>query len=275
MQHSLTAFERMVYRFAYIPSIRRQLVKIPIVRRIYGGWNRTHPFDVAEEVDTSGYLSVDKLTADEGMRSLIIPYAGSSPSIIRAAIETLPDVREHAFVDLGCGKGRAMLVASEYALGRVIGVELSPMLVATAQQNVRTALARHPERTPMEVVQANALEFELPRGKVVIYMYHAFGRDLMMQLTAQLGAAVKDGRLSQVFVIYVNPVYAAVLDSSPVLTRFYAATLTIAEEEVGYAPDIKDTVVIWQGGDGDPYTAHPGADRRVIMEQADWQAGLS
>jgi tRNA1(Val) A37 N6-methylase TrmN6 len=59
------------------------------------------------------------------MASQILPYAGSQPSIVRAGIALLPDHNQYAFVDLGCGKGRALMVASEFSFARLVGVEIS------------------------------------------------------------------------------------------------------------------------------------------------------
>ena len=274
IQREFTVFERIIHRFAFRPAIRRRLVRIRFVRRIYGGWNRTHPFDVAEQVETSGYVPADQLTSDDRLKGLIIPYAGSSPSVTRKAISTLPDVRDYSFVDLGCGKGRALLVASEYAFMRIIGVELSAELSATARRNVQTVANHYPERSPMNVVEGNAIGFELPAGKVVVFIYHSFGLELMNQLIGELETALEN-RLDHVFVVYYNPVHSVALDSSPVFKRWFAATFKLVPEEVGYAPDNKDTVVIWQSNKGSVHAEHPGSDRKIVILQKDWQAGLS
>ena len=41
------------------------------------------------------------------------------------------------FVDLGSGKGRTLLMASDYPFRRIIGVELLPSLHQIAQENLR------------------------------------------------------------------------------------------------------------------------------------------
>ena len=42
-----------------------------------------------------------------------------------------------AFVDMGSGKGRALLVASELPFAKIVGVELSQELHQIAEENVR------------------------------------------------------------------------------------------------------------------------------------------
>jgi SAM-dependent methyltransferase len=56
------------------------------------------------------------------------------PSVLRQILDRLQlDFEEYTFIDLGSGKGRALLIASEFRA--VAGVELSPRLHAIAVEN--------------------------------------------------------------------------------------------------------------------------------------------
>ena len=46
------------------------------------------------------------------------------------------DFRDFIFIDLGSGKGRALLMASDYPFRRIVGVELLPQLHRAAQDNL-------------------------------------------------------------------------------------------------------------------------------------------
>jgi predicted RNA methylase len=43
---------------------------------------------------------------------------------------------ETTFVDIGSGKGRALIIAAEYAFKRIIGVEYSPSLATICRRNL-------------------------------------------------------------------------------------------------------------------------------------------
>src|SRR5580700_6255635 len=45
--------------------------------------------------------------------------------------------RDFTFIDLGSGKGRTLLMASDYPFHRIVGVELLPSLHEIAQENLR------------------------------------------------------------------------------------------------------------------------------------------
>ena len=66
------------------------------------------------------------------------------------------------FVDIGCGKGRALLVAREFRFAAI--VELSPTLPASPVP-MRNVFLRVHRPIPIAVVTGDALEYELPGQK--------------------------------------------------------------------------------------------------------------
>ncbi len=64
-------------------------------------------------------------------------YMGTNPKHFEAMLHQLPiDRSTYSFVDLRCGKGTALFLASEAGFRRVIGVELVPDLLDAARRNV-------------------------------------------------------------------------------------------------------------------------------------------
>ena len=104
---------RKLFETLWAQPIKPLLERIPLARRIYSGWDRRHPFDIALGIEASGYLPVDDCTDDPALLAQINPYGGSQPSIVRTVLAGLPRPEAYAFVDIGCGKGRPLVVASE------------------------------------------------------------------------------------------------------------------------------------------------------------------
>ena len=97
-------------------SVRRLLEHLPGLGLLYpNGWNRIHPFDRLHGTDTSGVCAATDLPTHETARTYAFDYAGSQPNVLRLALAKLPQVDDFTFIDLGCGKGRALLVASEFS----------------------------------------------------------------------------------------------------------------------------------------------------------------
>jgi SAM-dependent methyltransferase len=171
----------VAHRLLLNPNVRKLSQKLPFLRHLTGGLYRTHPFDEIYGVDTSGGYPTELLQTKEVTSNLIIIYIGSQPSITRGALLTLPDVTDYTFVDLGCGKGRVVIIGSEFPFRNIVGIEISPELARIARSNVDKIQRQFPGRPPIAIITGNALE-DLPvDGKIVFYIYHSFGRELMFQ----------------------------------------------------------------------------------------------
>lgn len=69
------------------------------------------------------------------------PYQPTEKALFHEMVDALAhhadlDFAEFTFVDLGSGKGRALLMASDYPFRRIVGVELLPALHQIAELNL-------------------------------------------------------------------------------------------------------------------------------------------
>jgi SAM-dependent methyltransferase len=256
--------KRTVRAIFYIPAVKKFLETIPIIRNGYAPAQRTHPIDKIYGIDTSGVVQVENIHPDQNLQSQIIAYVGSQPSIVRRGLSALGDSRDYVFVDLGCGKGRATTVASEFPFRAVMGVELSAALAAMARANADTIARQFPERPKVTIAEANVVDFPLPAPRLVLFNYHAFGAELIAKIIAKCEAALASGELQHMFFVYYNPVHAEAFDASPALARFYVEQIPYDQSEIGFGPDQNDIVAIWQSVRGSVPTPHKGADRKII-----------
>lgn len=261
-------------RFLFIPRVRAMAARVPVLRAVYSGWDRAHPLDVLYGTDTSGLVEADQLQADHALVDQLKPYMGSQPSIVRRALRTLPHPRGYIFIDLGCGKGRPMIVASEFAFDRVVGVDISADLVRTANQNAALIQARFPDRPPLHAVQGNAANVALPGGKLVIFLYNPFSAEIIEAVLRNLEAALEGG-IEHAFLVYCNPVYGHRIDASGAFTRWFAQSFDYEPGEIGYGPDAEESVVIWQSRRGALEPGHAGRHRAIEIRMAEWSAGIA
>lgn len=231
------------------PAVRRLLGWIPGADSLYGsGWDRVHPFDRLHGTQTSGYVPASELPPGEP-REHAVCYAGSQPSILRTALSTLPELQSCTFVDLGCGKGRALLVASEFPFRDILGVELSPGLAATARRNAERIALRHPHRAAIRIAVGDATHHPLPPGDLVLFLYHPFDAEGVGRVADTVRAALAQPQAQRrLYVIYYNPVAGDRFDAVPSLRRRYARMLPYSPQERGFGPDATDTLVVWENG---------------------------
>jgi predicted RNA methylase len=80
------------------------------------------------------------------------------------------------FVDIGCGKGRACLLAAVSGrYDRVVGVELSEALVEVARQN----LARLRGVRPVEIICEDATRYDIPTEQSLVFLNNPFDAKLV------------------------------------------------------------------------------------------------
>jgi SAM-dependent methyltransferase len=246
-------------------SVRRLITKIPGLGFLYpSGWDLIHPFDRFHGTDTSGVVLATDLPAHEIARNYAIDYAGSQPSVLRLALAELPKLNTYTFLDLGCGKGRPLLVASEFPFRDIIGVDLSQPLAQVARRNAAIIANRFPARTSIRVAVGDASNYPLPPGNLVIFLYNPFHAELIANVVAGVEAALAAESRS-IYVIYYNPIAGHCFDASSQLRRHFAKMLPYADEELGYGPDRDDPIVIWHGGISSRPT-DPSATAKIFVE---------
>jgi SAM-dependent methyltransferase len=159
-------------------------------------------------------LDIDSPNRDDGTR-----YQSVDPDLIRVAIEALPiSLEDFVFIDLGSGKGRTLLLASEYPFKRVIGVEFSPQLNAIATDNI--GKYRYPKVKCQDLTSTcgDAANYDFPSDNLVIYMYHPFGERVFRRVLENLKASLTRHE-REVYIVYFNPALASLLDASGFLQR--------------------------------------------------------
>jgi len=164
-----------------------------------------HPFDIAHGTSTGGYLSPREIVTGHQHDAQQYGYSAIAPSVFREITRrwrtTLGDPERgpnaYSFVDIGAGKGRALLLASELPFRKVIGVELSAELAAIAQDNAkRWSHAMKPDLA-IHVLNQDALQFCWPRTSLLVFLYNPFACELVEQLLERLEKASARGHASK------------------------------------------------------------------------------
>ena len=97
-------------------------------------------------------------------------YAPTRARPLRQLLHTLNIPKDAQFVDLGCGKGRALIVAAQYGLRRLKGVELVPDFIRTCEANLRK-LGTEAGPIAVQIVTADIARYEVAPEDDVFYLY--------------------------------------------------------------------------------------------------------
>jgi SAM-dependent methyltransferase len=151
------------------------------------------------------------------------PYQPTEPVLFREMLNFLAAVaaigfRDFTFIDLGSGKGRTLLMASDYPFLRIVGIEILPALHAIAQENLGKYRSPSQKCFALEALRADATEFAFPPEPTVLYLFNPFPEAGLRQVLANLEQSLHTNP-RPVYILYHNPLLEHVLQQSPALTQ--------------------------------------------------------
>lgn len=155
---------------------------------------------------------VDTTSANVSPRARFIGLLNSSyqpiePPLFQEMLDALGiDYTQFAFVDIGSGKGRPLLMASEYPFRRIIGVELLPELNTIAEENIRRFPIERKRCQQIEAIRGDATEFGFPGGPLVVFMFHPLPESGFRRVIANLQDSVRRNP-RPAWLVYANPLY--------------------------------------------------------------------
>lgn len=223
-----------------MPPPKRQAEVIPIhTAKPAPKPGPVHPFDRLYGTDTSGLIPHAGLLTGHAHDPYITAYYAVAPSILNTLVDlwlqTSPPhpIDHYTFLDIGAGKGRAMLTAALHPFGQVIGVEINPTLAAIARENIRIFAASPYARplAPATLIEADVLAFPLPHGPTVAFLFHPFEAPLLRRFLALIEQHLAGIATPAFDLLYVNAELSAVLDRHPAFTRLFNGMIPMSPED--------------------------------------------
>lgn len=126
--------------------------------------------------------------------------------------------QEFTFVDFGSGKGRALLLASEYPFKQVIGVEFSPELNEVAQRNIQTYKSSTQKCKNLTSVCMDAANLTLPSDNLLLYMSNPFKEQVMTRILENIQKSM-EAYPRELYIVYFNPQCDHLFDRTGFLTK--------------------------------------------------------
>lgn len=191
-----------------------------------------HPFDVRHGVDTSGLIWGEDLKSPHPDTYWASGYYAISPAVFWKAMDRLNLPWERfTFIDVGCGKGRALLLAQRYRFRHLVGLEISPELANIAQENQKKFHASWNLASQVEILQCDAAEFVWPAEPSVLFLYHPFARPVMMRLLKNLSKSLR-AHPPEIYLVYANPELHDAILKAGFLVKLWDDYFDVAEEDL-------------------------------------------
>jgi len=132
-------------------------------------------------------------------------YMPVSYDLLEEIFTEIKDKTHHHFLDIGCGKGRALCVAAHYGFNKVTGVDLSKELCKQAENNLFLTQQKN-KALQYKIYNNDAFYFEIANDVDCIFMFNPFD-DVIMSSVAENILESFEMTPRPITLIYANPVY--------------------------------------------------------------------
>lgn len=134
-------------------------------------------------VSTNGIVQLPELGIDASAGNEYGPTSYSALYTILSRCSVRPG--EDVFLDVGCGKGRALIVAGYYPFRRIIGIDLSTELDSVAQENLHR-LRKKLRCTNISTFICDATLYDVPHDITIIYFNYSFDGDIFIRFLSKV-----------------------------------------------------------------------------------------
>ncbi|WP_245318121.1 MULTISPECIES: class I SAM-dependent methyltransferase [unclassified Mesorhizobium] len=174
-QHGLLEPLRLIRRHGLGASLGfvQRNIRHMLADRLARKWDRRHG------VDTAGSIQLGALNVVGPHRAMGNEAVCTSPRTFDFIMKSLPrDLHAHTFIDIGSGKSRTLLLASQYPFAEIIGVEFARELVDIARSNIERFRDPSQRCRALSVVETDAAAYDFPQVPLVVYFYNPFSQDV-------------------------------------------------------------------------------------------------
>jgi SAM-dependent methyltransferase len=170
-------------------------------------------FDIRYGTDTSGIIEVDQIEVDSPNKKFAMRYEVTRARPLERLLRLLNLPTGGRFVDVGCGKGRVLMVAARCGFSRITGVEYSPELCEVARRNLGLFRAKTGLQFDAEVVDADAADYDIPPDANVFFMFNPFYGEILEVVAGNIARSVAE-HPRKVWLIYLYPECRSAFDGN-------------------------------------------------------------
>lgn len=185
------------------------MVRVSLDRRIWRSSGRADggcEFDRKFGTDTGAFVvQIEGLDTTSPNWIHSTRYRPTPATVFHKLMAALPIRHEEfTFIDFGSGKGRVLLLASEFPFKAIVGIEFSRDLHEVAQRNVARYKSLTQACTRIDCLLLDATLYDVPLGPKVCFFFNPFHEPVMVQVVRRLEASLIAAP-SPMFILYYRP----------------------------------------------------------------------
>ncbi len=142
------------------------------------------------------------------------PYSGTSGQELKKVLDTLEITLGDAILDVGSGKGGAMITFAKYPFSKITGIEISPQLSLIARANFEKLSIER-----LNIIVGDAAEFNCIDDYNYFYLFNPFPQVVLRTVIQNIETSLIHSP-RKIVIIYSNPQSHQVLTESRFFRKF-------------------------------------------------------
>jgi len=163
-------------------------------------------FDWKYGTDTMRWVDRNALDTRSDNQSHSAPYRATKVGPLLQLLNTLNLPRDSNFLDIGSGKGRVLLIASQYGFRKVVGIEFSGELCAIARKNVEAFSRNAKPLSSIEIIETDATKYSFQAEDRVFFMYNPFDGFVLASVLDNIRRSLEENP-RRIWLIYNTPLH--------------------------------------------------------------------
>ncbi|HYM92788.1 MAG TPA: class I SAM-dependent methyltransferase [Chitinophagaceae bacterium] len=196
-------------------------------------------FIIKHEIKGEKKYSIQTTGADElkhlGKNGIDISHATIYMPVNYYILEILmKEIRKlsssEKILDLGCGKGRVMVVAAHFGFKKINGIDFSEKLCKEAIKNTAKVQSLFPE-TSFKIELQDAFYYKIPDDISVIFLFNPFDEVIVSGVLKNINESLQK-KPRTLRILYANPVHKKMFTDDGFIEIFHHKKLKYLEGSI-------------------------------------------
>ena len=127
-------------------------------------------------------------------------YAPSYYSPLKRIFSLIPNKKKLNFVDIGCGKGKVLLIASEFGFKKITGIDIMQKAFKISKKNISIFQKNKKKKIHINLIKIDARQYNIENDNV-FYFFNPFSYIILNIILR----AIKRNNKKETYIIYCAP----------------------------------------------------------------------
>lgn len=155
-------------------------------------------------INTTSFNNLSRFNIKGNQLAHATEYMPVSYFTIEELFSHLPEnAGAGVFLDIGCGKGRAMCIASHYGFSNVSGIDFAKEMIDAAEKNLSQTKEKFPGLR-YELSWADVSSLEIAKEVSTVFLFNPFDEVLMKNVVQKVTRSLKEYP-RPFYILYASP----------------------------------------------------------------------